>query len=360
MVMKAWADDFVGHVMSQYKVPREPGSRVAARMGVYACLEHFCRKWQQTMLDITNAEATGGNMLAGFTDPEVAALIYTNAMVSVFFHKFFMHDMADGREFMKRFGHHAMESVMVDREVARDLFGQKAAISRKTFFNDVFPEKTPFYMDFTGCGIVIDGRNVLRAVVLMNDRPREDGTRVTTLRAIVERAPGDKFHKDYEYTHWILQLADAERQTVPTGTFPPSDVDGLQMEERGKIIMENTLDLVINSYLLYKEKYAELEAHMPPIPRKKLERTRDLGKQVAKLHEFSLFSIKVLKTGERVVPAEDRIGTGEGMCVRHRVRGHLRWQWYPSLQSHKLIWINAHVSPKLPKEMPIAVDMLKV
>lgn len=97
-----------------------------------------------------------------------------------------------------------------------------------------------------------------------------------------------------------------------------------------------------------------VEAHRARLPRGERRRMEKAGYQEPEAPRFI-----TLRQPEYEPRDKERASAGSGEW-HHRwmVRGHLRAQWYPSDETHKLIWIAPYV--KGPADMPMKAPVFKV
>lgn len=82
--------------------------------------------------------------------------------------------------------------------------------------------------------------------------------------------------------------------------------------------------------------------------------TRWRGRRVG---DPASLNVVMLRSTVREAVATER-GQGPAWKQRWLVRGHLRAQWYPSLKSHKIVWIAPYL--KGPEDAPVKVPIYRV
>jgi hypothetical protein len=97
-----------------------------------------------------------------------------------------------------------------------------------------------------------------------------------------------------------------------------------------------------------------------PLLSRRVERgmTRAEKRRVPEPLRDQTVSVVTLRRRQHDGHRSDGTGDGHEYNVRWIVSGHLRAQWYPSLNAHKLIWIEPYL--KGPEEAPLKTTLYKV
>jgi hypothetical protein len=109
--------------------------------------------------------------------------------------------------------------------------------------------------------------------------------------------------------------------------------------------------------LLMLRSAIELEqfAFSPRTSFKRREPSKQTMNRVPSLKRWPPIEIVNLRLPEK---REAPHSEGRKLMIQVYVKGHLRWQWYPSLQTHKLIEIKEHI--RGPKDAPLKPKPTKV
>lgn len=113
---------------------------------------------------------------------------------------------------------------------------------------------------------------------------------------------------------------------------------GIEQNALGGVMNEETFDRYrearrfLVALLRLMNEYVDIDTTRAP---------RSHSRRGARLGRINTESITTLAL-RRTLYGEGESGTGRKVTLAHLVRGHWRNQWYPSQQTHRARWINAH------------------